>query len=120
MEIDFAVSEMVALLAIVNNWPIRKAGEWRLLNALGDKVTLTADEEDACHWQEVRVATGRAYLFDGSVAVTRELSDRERESLLEMVQNPPTDAPWRRVDRPVYESLVCKLNGETGTHTPEV
>jgi hypothetical protein len=113
MEIEFAVAEMVRLLTIVNNWPVRKAGEWRLMDALGEKVTLTPEEKEACRWQEVTVADRRGYQFDGGVSVRRALTDRERATLLTMVQNPPIESPWYRGDRMIYDSLVKKLcNGE--------
>jgi hypothetical protein len=112
MEIEFAVAEIVKLLSIVNNWPLHKAGEWKLISALGDALELTDAEREGCQWQEAVVRGQRVYVYDAGYSVTRTLEPRAREALAQMVQNPPPEVPWHRPEFMLYESLLAKLGVE--------
>jgi hypothetical protein len=113
MDIEFAVGEIVKLLSIVNNWPVHKAGEWRMIARLGDALELTDAEREGCQWQEVTVRGQRAYVYDAGYNVARTFEPRDCEALAQMVQNPPAEVPWHRPERMLYDSLLAKLGVET-------
>ena len=112
-EVEFAVTELVSILGILNAAPWPNRGMAKLVDGLAAVIELTAEEKELCKWQDVEARGQRYYQYERTHAFKRSLTKAQMDSLLHFVENPPDGAPqWNRNRKEEYESIVTKLGGE--------
>jgi len=113
--IEFTLEEVMRMLSIVNNRPLRTRGEWELADRWARLFELTDDEKLSVDWQEIERNGQRFYAWRNDATLTRELDDRQRQELCAIVDNPPDVVPWTYGEKALHDSIVGKLGGRVLT-----
>ena len=112
-EVEFAVTELVSMVGILNAVPWTNRGMAKLVDGLAAVVELTAEERETCKYQQQEVRGQLFYQYETDHAFTRSLTEAQKKSLLHFVENPPEEArQWNRNRKAEYESIIGKLGGE--------